>query len=221
MTAANGTINQIGRPEAINPKKTSVNESSREKESEVYEFVPQYTPSFTLHQTQPSRNGQVPTLHFPIPNKSEAISKNLTTDSTRISSNSLSVPGLSLEKVGGFSQKAMKSSHSIASNSGVILHPQFHLFCKHFSKILNCMFELDAKKTDLLSHKSFNVEAVFLRIINQENNCPELRKNRSFNFEAFRGFLKEIGIQGGMIKSVIDLFSSFDYQHQCSLGFSE
>ena len=157
-------------------------------------------------------------MHLPVQNKSDVASKNLTTDSTRISSNSLSVPGLSLEK-SGFSQKAMKSSHSIVSNRGVILRPEFHLFCKHLSKILNCLYDLDAKKMELVSHRSFSLDSTFLRIINNENNSMELRSVNKFNFEAFRGFLKEIGIQGNLIKSVIDLFSAFDQNHECSLGY--
>lgn len=193
----------------------------KEKESVFYELVPETESNYTQeHSNRSRRTGQVPALHLPEQNKADVASKNLTTDSTRISSNSLGLPGLSLDK-NGFSQKAMKSSHSIVSNSGIILRPEFHLFCKHLSKILNCLYDLESKKEELLSHKSFNLEAIFLRIINNENNSQTLCQSRSFNFEAFRGFLRELGIQGNMIKSVIDLFSAFDQQHQCFLGFAE
>jgi Ca2+-binding EF-hand superfamily protein len=80
---------------------------------------------------------------------------------------------------------------------------------------------LDIKKRNLIKHNCFSVETTFLRIINDENNSPEARNNQKFNFEAFRSFLKNIGINSKLIKSLIDLFSSFDIKQECYLGLQE
>lgn len=114
--------------------------------------------------------------------------------------------------------KSTYRSHSISSNQINILNAETHMFCKHLSKILNCLYILDLKKRALSQHDSFSIETTFLRIINNPNNTPQLREERKFNFESFLNFLKGIGIHSKLIKSQIDLFSHFDIQQQCCLG---
>lgn len=86
-------------------------------------------------------------------------------------------------------------------------------FCVQLSRILAQEEKLETAKLGLAELPEFSITKIY--------NMIDCSKKGNFDFEDFRSFLSEIGVSTSDARSLIDLYSSFDVNQICYLGYDE